>query len=170
MSKEDATGKMKSEIERITDESRELAVIIRNNYHREGIHFLTEGDYSQQLAYMHHPKGKTIDAHIHNHEERNIVLTQEVLVIKKGILRVDFYREDYSYLKSTLLHEGDIILLASGGHGFEVIEEVEMVEIKQGPYLGERDKTRFKGITAQEAAIQGEKLHEKNSSLPYRKA
>lgn len=143
-------------IKRITDENKELAVVIRNDYHEEGIHFLTESDYSQQLAYMHHPKGKIIDAHVHNHEERNIVLTQEVLMIKKGILRVDFYKEDYSYLESILLYAGDIILLASGGHGFEVVEEVEMVEIKQGPYLGERDKTRFKGIDASEAVIHGE--------------
>lgn len=143
-------------IKRIMDENRELAIVIRNDYHEEGIHFLTEGDYSQQLAYMHHPKGKIIDAHVHNHEERSIVLTQEVLVIKKGILRVDFYKENYSYLESILLYAGDIILLASGGHGFEVIEEVEMVEIKQGPYLGERDKTRFKGIDASQAVIQGE--------------
>lgn len=147
---------MKSIIERVIDEEKELAIIIRNDYHQKGIHFLTEGDYSQQLAYMHHPKGKIIDAHVHNHEERSIVLTQEVLIIKKGVLRVDFYKEDYSYLKSTLLQAGDIILLASGGHGFEVIEEVEMVEIKQGPYLGERDKTRFQGIDASEAVIQGE--------------
>lgn len=143
-------------IEKVIDDNGELAIIIRSSYHEKGIHFLTEGDYSQQLAYMHHPKGKIIDAHIHNHEERSIVLTQEVLVIKKGILRVDFYREDYSYLKSILLYAGDIILLASGGHGFEVIEEVEMVEIKQGPYLGERDKIRFKGIDASKAIIQGE--------------
>lgn len=133
-------------IERIVQDGKELAIIIRNNFQKEGIEFLTQGSYSQQLAYMHHPKGKIIDAHIHNHEERSIVLTQEVLVIKKGTLRVDFYREDCSYLKSILLYADDIILLASGGHGFEVIEEVEMVEIKQGPYLGERDKTRFKGI------------------------
>lgn len=140
-------------IERIVHNGKELAIIIRNDFYKEGIEFLTEEHYSQQLAYMHHPKGKKIDAHIHNHEERSIVLTQEVLVIKKGILRVDFYENDRSYLKSTLLYSGDIILLASGGHGFEVLEEVEMIEIKQGPYLGERDKVRFKGIDADQVIL-----------------
>ena len=130
-------------IERIFDENKELAIIIRKDYSSEGIQFLTENDYSQQLAYMHHPKGKVIEAHVHNYGKRDVVYTQEVLVIKKGILRVDFYSSDCSYLKSIILKSGDIILLASGGHGFEVIEEVEMVEIKQGPYLGEQDKTRF---------------------------
>ena len=46
---------------------------------------------------------------------------------------------------STILRTGDVILLASGGHGFEVLEELEMYEIKQGPYIGEDDKTRFEG-------------------------
>jgi hypothetical protein len=72
--------------------------------------------------------------------------TQEVLFIRKGVLRVDFYNNDKSYLESRMLHGGDTILLATGGHGFEVIEEVEMIEVKQGPYAGEADKTRFQGI------------------------
>lgn len=141
-------------IERIVVEDKELAIIIRNNFCDTGIHFLTESDYSQQMAYMHHPKGKIIDAHIHNYEERSVVYTQEVLVIKKGVLRVDFYSDEQSYIESAMLYSGDIILLAAGGHGFEVIEEVEMVEIKQGPYLGEGDKTRFQGISASEARIR----------------
>ena len=77
---------------------------------------------------------------------RNVVLTQEVLFIKKGILRVDFYDEYEDYLESRNLLAGDVILLISGGHGFKVIEEVEMIEVKQGPYSGEQDKKRFIGI------------------------
>lgn len=95
---------------------------------------------------MHHPTGKVIDAHVHNMVHRNVVLTQEVLFIKKGILRVDFYDEYEDYLESRNLHAGDIILLVSGGHGFQVLEEVEMIEVKQGPYAGEQDKKRFSGV------------------------
>ena len=95
---------------------------------------------------MHHPTGKVIDAHIHNLVHRNVVMTQEVLIIKRGILRVDFYDEYEDYLESRNLYAGDIILLVSGGHGFQVLEEVEMIEVKQGPYAGENDKKRFKGI------------------------
>lgn len=95
---------------------------------------------------MHHPTGKVIDAHVHNLVYRNVVFTQEVLIIKKGILRVDFYDEYEDYLESRDLYAGDIILLVSGGHGFKVIEEVEMVEVKQGPYSGEQDKKRFIGV------------------------
>lgn len=76
-----------------------------------------------------------------------MINTQEVLLIKKGVLRVDFYGDDKVYRFSDLLYVGDVILLASGGHGFQVIEDVEMIEVKQGPYSGEQDKTRFEGVS-----------------------
>lgn len=141
-------------IEKIEHNGQELAVIIRNDFHEEGIHFLTPGDYSQQLAYMHHPEGKKIAAHVHNEVHRNIHITQEVLVIKAGKLRVDFYDDEKNYLESRILNPGDIILLVSGGHGFEALEELEMVEIKQGPYAGEGDKVRFEGIESSKVKLK----------------
>lgn len=130
-------------LENIYDENKLISIIIRNNYKKEGISFFTPNDFSQQLAYMNHPEGKIIEPHVHNKVERQVFLTQEVLFIKTGILRVDFYSENKNYLESKILNSGDIILLASGGHGFEVLQEVEMVEVKQGPYAGDQDKTRF---------------------------
>lgn len=123
-----------------------LAMIVRNDYVCEGVDFITPDEYSQQVAYMHHPTGKVIDAHLHNLVHRNVVMTQEVLFIKKGRLRVDFYDNYKDYLESVVLEAGDVILLVSGGHGFNVLEEVEMIEIKQGPYSGDKDKVRFAGI------------------------
>ena len=119
------------------------AIIIKNTYSEPGIKFVTPDDFSQQLAYMNHPKGKEIQPHLHNKVSREVHLTQEVLLIKKGKLRVDFYDDDKNYLNSHVLEQGDVILLSAGGHGFEVLEEVEMIEVKQGPYVGEMDKTRF---------------------------
>lgn len=133
-------------VEEVKKKEKLLAMIIRSNYQCEGVDFITPNEYSQQVAYMHHPTGKVIDAHVHNLVYRNVVFTQEVLIIKKGILRVDFYDEYEDYLESRDLYAGDIILLISGGHGFKVIEEVEMVEVKQGPYSGEQDKKRFIGV------------------------
>ena len=133
-------------IEEVRKKNKLLAMIIRNDYVCEGVDFITPNEFSQQLAYMHHPAGKKIEAHVHNLVHRNVVMTQEVLFIKKGILRVDFYDEYEDYLESRDLHAGDIILLVSGGHGFEVLEEVEMFEVKQGPYAGDADKTRFDGV------------------------
>lgn len=134
------------QIEEIKKKNRLLAIIIRDSYECQGVDFITPNAYSQQVAYMHHPTGKLIDAHVHNLVHRNVVMTQEVLFIKKGILRVDFYDEYEDYLESRNLYKGDIILLVSGGHGFQVLEEVEMVEVKQGPYAGDEDKRRFSGI------------------------
>ena len=133
-----------------------IAIIIKNNYSCEGVDFITPGDYSQQVAYMHHPTGKVIDAHLHYLVHRNVVMTQEVLFINKGKLRVDFYDNYEDYLESTVLESGDVILLVSGGHGFTVLEEVEMIEVKQGPYSGDKDKVRFTGITDAEAMIKKE--------------
>jgi hypothetical protein len=58
-------------------------------------------------------------------------------------MRVDFYSEAQEYLQSTILEAGDIILLAFGGHGFEMLEPTEIIEVKQGPFAGDKDKTRF---------------------------
>lgn len=120
-----------------------LAVIVRASFHKDGIEFFTPNDFSQQLAYMSHPAGKLIDPHTHNKVTREVHFTNEVLFIRKGKLRVDFYSHDKDYIKSRILEAGDVILLVGGGHGFEVIEELEMIEVKQGPYAGDMDKTRF---------------------------
>lgn len=128
------------------DQGENLAIIIKADYEKDGVEFFTPDDYSQQLAFMKHEKGKIIDPHVHNHVERQVHYTQEVLVIRRGKLRVDFYTDNRNYLESYILEGGDVILLASGGHGFEVLDDVEMFEIKQGPYAGENDKTRFEYI------------------------
>lgn len=135
-------------IKTIIHNNIQLAIIIKSNYQKDGVEFFTPNDYSQQLAYMSHKKGKKIDAHIHNKVTRDVHLTQEVLLIRKGKLRVDFYTQEKEYVESTILESGDVILLASGGHGFEVLEDLEMIEIKQGPYIGEEDKTRFEHISS----------------------
>ena len=133
-------------LEFIKKKDKLLAMVIRDRYSCEGVDFITPNDYSQQVAYMHHPAGKVIDAHIHNLVHRNVVLTQEVLFIKKGKLRVDFYDDYEDYLESIVLQTGDVILLVSGGHGFVVLDEVDMLYVKQGPYSGDADKKRFSGI------------------------
>ena len=121
-------------------------IIVRMSFAADGIRFFTPDDFSQQLAFMRHPTGKLIEPHAHNPVPREVHYTQEVLFIRKGRLRVDFYDESHIYMDSRELGAGDVILLCGGGHGFEVLEEVEMIEVKQGPYAGDADKTRFAGI------------------------
>ena len=130
-------------IEEIRHGDELLAIIVRDRFDEGGISFFTPDDFSQQLAYMRHPAGKVIDPHVHNPVTREVRYTQEVLFLKSGKLRVDFYDSDQSYLHSRILEAGDVILLATGGHGFEVLEDIRMIEVKQGPYAGDADKTRF---------------------------
>ena len=132
-------------IEKIEFSGRLLALIISHRYDIPGISFFTPNELSQQLAYMRHPAGKIIDPHVHNPVSREVQYTQETLMIKRGKLRVDFFDDQQNYLESRVLEGGDVILLVQGGHGFEVLEELEMFEVKQGPYVGDQDKTRFDG-------------------------
>ncbi len=120
-----------------------LAIVLYAGYTHEGVVFLTPDIYSQQLGYMHHPAGYVIQPHVHNPVPREVQYTKEVLFIRSGKVRADFYDNDRNYLESIILNQGDVLLLAYGGHGFEMLEESEMVEVKQGPYAGGADKTRF---------------------------
>jgi mannose-6-phosphate isomerase-like protein (cupin superfamily) len=119
------------------------AIIILADYDQQGIQFFTSDELSQQLASMSYPQGKVIPAHTHNPIKREVFYTQEALFIRKGRVRVDFYSKQREYRKSRVLGVGDVILLITGGHGFEVLDNLNMVEVKQGPYSGEMDKTRF---------------------------
>ena len=132
--------------EKIMHNNEVLAIIISSDYVADGITFFTDDKYSQQLGYMNRPLGYKIQPHRHNNIKREVVQTQEVLFIKSGKVRVDFYDEDQSYLESRLLSKGDVILLASGGHGFEMIEPSEIIEVKQGPYAGGQDKVHFNHV------------------------
>ena len=119
------------------------AIILPADFDEPGIQFFTSNDLSQQLASMSYSAGKVIPAHTHNLVRREVSYTQEALFIRKGKVRVDFYTQRQEYCKSRVLGAGDVILLIAGGHGFEVLEDLNMVEIKQGPYFGDSDKTRF---------------------------
>jgi len=140
--------------EEIQNDGELLAIIVKHDYKSDGVKFFTSAEFSQQLAYMRHPKGKVIEAHVHNKVVRSVRYTQEVLVIKSGKLRVDFYGSNKMYFESRILDEGDVILLISGGHGFEVLKELEMYEIKQGPFIGEEDKTRFQGVSRHQVILK----------------
>jgi len=132
-----------------------IAIIIRAGFSKNGIEFFTPNDFSQQLGYMKREKDYHIEPHIHNAISREVMLTQEVLFIKSGKVRVDFYSDDQEYYESKILNSGDIILLANSGHGIVTLEESEIIEVKQGPYLEEEDKIRFKAVAEEDVIIKG---------------
>ena len=145
-------------VRHITNNEVILAIIISFNENEikpsNEISFFTPDTFSQQIGYMTRPKGYIIPPHVHNPVSREVLFTKEVLFIKSGKVRVDFYSDNQSYIQSHIVKQGDILLLAHGGHGFEMIEPSEIIEVKQGPYAGDEDKTRFKGINHSQAQIK----------------
>ena len=130
-------------VERVSHDGQVLALIVRSDFRKDGIEFFTPSDFSQQLAYMNRPEGYRIQSHVHNEVHRSVLLTQEVLFIRSGKVQIDFYDAARRPVDRRILGPGDVILLASGGHGFTMLEPTEMIEVKQGPYAGDQDKTRF---------------------------
>ncbi len=143
-------------LEEIHHDGLLLAIILRAGYRAEGIQFFTPGEFSQQLGYMNRPAGYIIPPHVHNAVPREVEFTKEVLFIKSGRVRVDFYGESQAYLESRVLETGDVALFAHGGHGFEMLEHSEIIEVKQGPYAGEHDKIRFEAVDPARVKLGGE--------------
>ena len=134
-----------SPIERITIGKQLVAMIIYSRFSKNGIEFFTPGNFSQQLGYMKRDKGYIIHEHRHILRMRKIKFTQETLFIRKGRVKINFYSNSNTFFASRKLGKGDVVLLASGGHGLEFLEKSEVIEVKQGPYLNDRDKVRFEG-------------------------
>lgn len=123
-----------------------LGIIVRSGFVRDGIEFFTPPAFSQQMAYMNRPAGYAIPPHVHLPVHRALEGTQEALFIRKGRVRIDFYDQAQAYVVSRILVTGDVVLLAGGGHGFEMLEPTEMIEVKQGPYDRDADKKRFEPV------------------------
>lgn len=131
-------------IERLVNASgTELAIILRADFAADGLEFFTPDDYGQQLGYMRHPAQHVIAAHVHHEIERTVRSTMEVLLIRSGTVRVDLFDDDLVHVAVRVLTDGDVIMLVAGGHRFEMLTQAEMIEVKQGPFLGTADKSRF---------------------------
>ena len=141
-------------IEQIQHDKQLISIIIRANYKSKDIEFFTPSDFSQQLAYMNRKKDYVIPPHVHNAINRKVSYTQEVLFIKSGKVRVDYFSNDKNYLKSRILNQGDVVLLSGGGHGFYMCEDSEIIEVKQGPYAGDQDKTRFDPVEENQVKLR----------------
>ena len=147
---------MISSAQKIFDGDRLVALLILREFSKDGIEFFTPPDFSQQLGYMKRPRGYRIDAHVHKEVSREVRLTQEVLIVRSGRVRIDFYGLDRRYLESRVLEPGDVVVLAAGGHGLEMLEETEILEIKQGPYADEGDKVRFPAVDSEDIRVKHE--------------
>ena len=134
-------------IEKIIHKKKLLALIVRGKYrNKPGITFFTPNESTQQFGYMKHKKKYVIKPHLHNKRLTKILYTTEIILLLKGILRVDFYDRMKKYLYSRILKKKDIIMLMQGGHGFKILKDIEMLEIKQGPYNLIKDKIKFESV------------------------
>lgn len=133
-------------IEKIEYNAIVLAFVIRSSYHNNGIEFFTPTDFPQQLGYMNRPAGYIVEPRVLALVDRGPTIAQKVLFIKSGKVRVDIFDEEREYLESRVLVSGDVILFASGAHGVEVLEQAEIIEVKQGPYSSLEDVGRFSHI------------------------
>ena len=134
---------MSTSIEQIMHKKNIYAIIVRKNnqFKKKGVNFITRKQELFQLGFISHKKKHLIKKHYHIKKVRKISFFSEVLIMKKGILKVMFYDEkNRNIKKDTILKRDDIILLLQGGHGFEVLKDVEIVEVKQGPYQKDTDK------------------------------
>ena len=131
-------------LQNITYKKKILAIIFNpNKFKKNGVSFISPNKLTLQVGVINYKKNHNIIPHTHLSYLRKIKNTAEVLYIKKGILRVDFYNNKKKYILSKLIKKGDIIILHEGSHGFKVIKSVSMVEIKQGPFVKKLDKVRF---------------------------
>ena len=142
-------------IEKIIHKNKLFALIVSGNYrNKKGITFFTPDNATQQFGYMKHKKGHIIKPHKHLKRTTKIFTTTEVILLLKGILRVDFYNQKKKYLFSKILKKKSIILLVHGGHGFKVIKDVDMIEVKQGPFNISKDKVKFNEIDEKKIKIK----------------
>ena len=142
-------------IENIIHKKKLYALIVRKKFRKKkGVNFFTSRDATQQFGYMKHKKNHLIMPHKHNKRLTKILITTEVIILLKGILRVDFYNEKKKYLFSKKIYDGDLIMLTNGGHGFKVLKDVEMIEVKQGPYSLSSDKVKFNKIDEKKIKIK----------------
>ncbi len=131
-------------IKNITHKKKILAIIIKGNYlGKKGINFFTNPKLNQQVAYMNHPTNHLIQPHIHKNRLRKIRGSTEVLIILDGVLKIDFFDNKKKYIFSKTIKKNDIVILLRGGHGFKVKKNCKMIEVKQGPYSENEDKSKF---------------------------
>jgi len=133
-------------IKKILSNEGEIIALIIKKQHVESINFVTPENFPLQLGISKYKKDSTIKPHIHKKIKRVIEITQEMVYIEKGKVSIDFYDNDGRIISSETLESGDIVFFAQGGHGFKIIEDTKIIEVKQGPYFGvESEKTFLSG-------------------------
>lgn len=128
------------DVETIRDGTRVLAILVRAARNPAATEFVTPDTYKQQVGFIVYPKGGSVRPHFHRETARQIEGMSEVLLVKRGRCRATLYRETGDVVAERELGPGDLIVLVAGGHGFAMLEDTVLLEIKQGPYGGLAEK------------------------------
>jgi hypothetical protein len=136
-------GSMVELVEHISWDGQPLSYLIRGNLKPEHTTFLTPPQFKQQVGFIVYGAGQEIPRHVHRPLARHLVGTSEVVIIRSGRCEVDIYNDNCELVATRVLETGDILLMISGGHGFRMLEDTILLEVKQGPYTGLDEKERF---------------------------
>lgn len=120
-----------------------LAIVVRSDFHGGQYNFMTPDDFPMQLGVNFYAPGDRIQPHLHVQTSRDVTSQQELIVMKRGRAVLHLYTDQRELAADIELRAGDCVLLAHGGHGFDVLEETQLIEAKQGPYLGVGEKIKF---------------------------
>jgi len=129
--------------EAISHRGNVVCMIVRAEPALEETAFYTPAHCNLQVGKIVYPAGSEIPRHAHRPVIRHLVGTAEVLVVQKGRMIVDLYADDRAILCSREVAAGDVVVLLSGGHGFRLLEDTVLLEVKQGPYVGLHEKELF---------------------------
>jgi hypothetical protein len=144
-----------TDFKKIIHKKKLLAIIINEKkYFKSGVDFVTPNFFPLQVGFMNHKANTMIKPHTHKNYLRKIYKTTEVLFIKKGSLRVDFYHNVKKYLFSNVVKKDHILIIVQGSHGFKALKNCLLIEVKQGPFSPHLDKTKFKAIDEKSIKIK----------------
>jgi len=134
---------MSDDLEIIQAGGQIFCYIVRRSFCPSHTTFITPPEARQQVGFIVYPADSTIKRHSHKALERHLVGMSEVLVVRTGHCRIEVYDDDHQLVAARDLYENDVALMVGGGHGFKIVEDTVLLEIKQGPYLGVNDKEVF---------------------------
>lgn len=130
-------------IKHVTWNGQFIATILRRDFRPEKTTFVTPDAYYQQTGLVVYPAGGVITRHVHLPLQRHLIGTPETILVRAGTVEVDLFGLDRTPLGTWVLEQGDLIILAGGGHGFRCLEDTILLEVKQGPYTGLKEKEFF---------------------------
>jgi len=133
------------EIKEIIYNNEILARHIPSEAWATSLGFYSHDEEFIQVGTWKYNQGKELNKHIHNPVERIVSRTQEVLYVKKGSIKAQIYSLAEVYVDEIIVKEGDTLILLNSGHGYVILEDnTQVLEVKNGPYLGaEVDRRRF---------------------------